>query len=156
MRASGGPGVSAKPSEGGRLHEDLSRDEAVVGASDRSFGLTVTAVCGGVGAVRLALGHGGAGWWLGAAVIFLVSALFRPALLAPLNGLWLRLGLLLHKIVTPVVMALIFYTTVLPIGLVMRALGKDPLRLRRDPDAASYWIARDPAGAAAETMKNQF
>ena len=85
-----------------------------------------------------------------------MPALVRPALLAPLNRLWLRLGLFLHKIITPVVMALIFFTTVLPTGLVMRALGKDPLRLRRDPAAASYWIARNPSGLAPETMKNQF
>jgi hypothetical protein len=58
--------------------------------------------------------------------------------------------------VSPVAMGLVFVTTVVPIGLVMRALGKDPLRLRRDSDAASYWIPRDPPGPAPDTMKNQF
>jgi hypothetical protein len=54
------------------------------------------------------------------------------------------------------VMAVLFYVTVTPIALLMRMLGKDPLRLRRDPDAASYWIHRTPPGPTPESMKNQF
>jgi hypothetical protein len=73
-----------------------------------------------------------------------------------LNRVWLRLGLVLYKVVSPIAMGLVFVTTVVPIGLVMRALGKDPLRLRRDSHAASYWIQRDPPGPAPDTMKNQF
>jgi Saxitoxin biosynthesis operon protein SxtJ len=141
---------------GGRLHEDLARDDDVVGGSDRGFGLTIAGVCGLIGAVRLALGHDHADWWLGAAAIALALALLRPAALAPLNRVWLRLGLLLYKVVSPVAMGVVFITTVVPIGLLMRALGKDPLRLRRDSHAASYWIQRDPPGPAPDTMKNQF
>jgi hypothetical protein len=141
---------------GGRLHEDLSRDDEVIGASDRAFGLTLAGVGGGVGAVRLALGHERAAWWLAAAAIALCLALLRPAALAPLNRLWLRLGLVLYKVVSPVAMGLVFFTTVAPTGLAMRAFGKDPLRLKRDPAAASYWIAREPPGPAPDTMKNQF
>src|SRR6266540_6882952 len=96
---------------GGRLHEDLSRDDAVVGASDRGFGLTLAGVCGLVGAVRLALGDEHAAWWLGAAAIALCLALFWPSALAPLNRLWLRLGLLLYKVISPVAMGLVFFTT---------------------------------------------
>jgi hypothetical protein len=140
----------------GRLHEDLSRDDEVIGGSDRGFGLTIAGVCGLVGAIRLALGHDHAAWWLGAAALALVLGLFRPATLAPLNRVWLRLGLLLYKAVSPVAMGLVFVTTVVPIGLLMRALGKDPLRLRRDSTVASYWIQRDPPGPAPDTMKNQF
>ena len=149
-------GDREQASGGGGLHEDLARDEEVIGASDRGFGLTLAAVCGLVGAVRLGFGYDHAVWWLGAAAVALGFALVRPTALAPLNRVWLRLGLLLYKVVNPVVMGLVFFTTVVPIGLVMRALGKDPLRLKRDPDAASYWIARDPPGPAPDTMKNQF
>jgi hypothetical protein len=67
----------------------------------------------------------------------------------------MRLGLLLHGIVNPVIMGLLFFGTILPTGLVMRLRGKDLLRLKRDPDANSYWIARTP-GPAPETMKDQF
>jgi hypothetical protein len=140
----------------GRLHEDLSRGGAVVGSSDRGFGLTLAGACALVGAVRFAFGHAGSAWWLGAALVALVPALLWPALLGPFNRLWLRLGLALYKIVNPLVMAVIFVTTVVPIGLLLRLCGKDPLRLRRDPAAASYWIARDPPDAPAAAMKNQF
>ena len=51
---------------------------------------------------------------------------------------------------------MVFFTTVMPIGLLMRAVGKDPLRLRREPAAGSYWIAREPPGPEPDTMKNQF
>ena len=96
-------------------------------------------------------------WWsLGIAVIFAVIAQSWPVALAPLNLVWLKLGLLLHKIVSPVVLGLLFYTTVLPIGLVMRAFGKDPLRLRRDSAAESYWIVRNPPGPSSESMSQQF
>jgi len=63
---------------------------------------------------------------------------------------------LLHKVVNPIVMALVFFGTVLPTGLIMRALGKDPLRLKWQADAKSYWIERRPPGPAPESMKDQF
>ena len=69
-----------------------------------------------------------------------------PATLKPLNRMWFKFGLLLHKVVNPIVMALVFFGTVLPTGLIMRALGKDPLRLKWQPDANSYWIERRPPG----------
>src|SRR5262245_19788885 len=78
------------------------------------------------------------------------------AALAPLNKSWTKLGVLPYRIVSPVVMAFLFYVIVTPMGLLMRMLGKDTLRLRRDPDAASYWIHRTPLGPAPESMKNQF
>jgi len=138
------------------LHEDLAREDDIVGSSDRAFGLTLGAVFAVVGIVRLVLSHSYAFWWLGAAAAMLAFALAWPAALAPLNRLWLRLGLVLYKIVNPLVMGMVFVTTVVPIGLVMRALGKDPLRLREEPAAASYWIARQPPGPEPDTMKHQF
>jgi hypothetical protein len=141
---------------GSGLHEDLSREDEVVGSSDRGFGLTIAAVLGLIGGVRLALGHPHSGWWLGAAAVMLLFAMAWPALLAPLNRAWLRLGGLLYRVTNPLVMGLVFFGTVMPIGLVMRALGKDPLLLRRDSQATSYWINREPSGPAPETMKRQF
>jgi hypothetical protein len=138
------------------LHEDLAREDDIVGSSDRAFGLTLAAVFAVIGVVRLVLSHSYAGWWLGAAAVMLAFALAWPAALAPLNRLWLRLGLVLYKVVNPLVMGLVFFTTVMLIGLLMRALGKDPLRLRRDPAAGSYWITREPPGPEPDTMKNQF
>jgi Saxitoxin biosynthesis operon protein SxtJ len=137
-------------------HEDFNRQEDVRPSSDRSFGLVIASFFLVVSFWPLIRG-GPIRWWaLGIAAVFMVLALLWTAALAPLNNLWTKLGILLYKIVNPIVMALLFYMTVTPIALLMRMLGKDPLRLRRDPDAASYWIHRTPPGPTPESMKNQF
>ena len=79
-----------------------------------------------------------------------------PAALAPLNRVWTRFGLLLHRIVSPVVLGVMFFVVVTPTGLLMRALGKDPLRLRLTVTQRSYWIDRQPPGPAPDTLNNQF
>jgi hypothetical protein len=83
-------------------------------------------------------------------------AISWPALLTPFNRLWLKLGLALNKIVNPVVMTAVFVSTIVPGGVLMRLGGKDTLRLRRRPDAATYWSAREPSAPATETMQKQF
>jgi hypothetical protein len=137
-------------------HEVFVRDEKVAPGSDRSFGLVMALALAAVTALNA--WHSGKLWpWTGgAATLFLAAALLRPSILQPLNLLWLRFGLLLHRIVNPVVMALLFYGTVLPTGLIMRLMGKDLLRLKRQPAADSYWIARQPPGPSPETMRDQF
>jgi hypothetical protein len=91
-----------------------------------------------------------------ASAVFLILALTCAAVLAPLNRLWFRVGLLLNRIINPLVMGLLFFACVVPIGLLLRLLGKDPLRLRFDPAAPSYWIVRTPPGPPPQNMKNQF
>jgi hypothetical protein len=137
-------------------HEAFSRDEKIVAGSDRSFGLVMSVALAAV--TLLNAWHAGRIWpWTGGvALLFLAAALLRPSILHPLNVLWLKFGLLLHRIVNPVVMALLFYGTVLPTGIVMRLMGRDLLRLKLMPDADSYWIVRTPPGPAAETLKDQF
>jgi hypothetical protein len=137
-------------------HEAFERDEQIVAGSDRSFGL----VMAGAFAVVTVLNAWHAGriwpWTASLAAGFLIASLLKPAALNPLNRIWLKFGLLLHQIVNPLIMALLFYGTVLPTGLVLRAMGKDLLRLKREPDANSYWIVRAPPGPSPETMKDQF
>jgi hypothetical protein len=137
-------------------HEVFVRDEKIVTGSDRSFGLVMALALAAVTALNA--WHSGKLWpWTGGlAALFVAAALLRPAVLHPLNLVWLRFGLLLHRVVNPVVMALLFYGTVLPTGLVMRLMGKDLLRLKRQPDADSYWIVRQPPGPSPETMRDQF
>jgi hypothetical protein len=138
------------------LHEDFARHDEIIGSSDRSLGLTLAAVCLLIGTIRILLGHNYAYWWLGTGILLLGLALVWTTPLAPLNWLWLRLGLLLYRVVNPVVMALLFVTTIIPIGLLLRLFGKDPLRLRRDPAAPTYWLPREPPGPEPESLKNQF
>lgn len=138
------------------VHENFSREEIIVTGSDRSFGIVMA-----IAFALLALLNGwydGRLWrWMGGiAALFLIFAMVYPTALNPLNRAWLRFGLLLHKVINPVVMSLLFYGAVLPTGLILRALGKDLLRLRRDPNASSYWIVRKPPGPAPETMADQF
>jgi hypothetical protein len=137
-------------------HESYSRYEAAVPGSDRSFGIVMTAAFAAISLLNW--WHAGHSWpWTGAiAVFFLAAAMLYPAALKPLNWLWLKFGLLLHKVVNPIVMAMLFFGTVLPTGLLMRALGKDLLRLKGQPDSDSYWIKRHPPGPAPESMKDQF
>ena len=91
----------------------------------------------------------------GSASLLLIFGLLAPARLAPLNRAWTKLGLLLFKVVNPVVLGLIYLTTIVPIGLLMRLRGRDLLSRRFDRQAASYWVVRTP-GPAPETMIRQF
>ena len=137
-------------------HERLAQDETVAIGSDRGFGIVFAVVFTAIGLFPLILGEPPRGWSLAVAGAFLAVSLVKPAWLAPLNTLWFRFGLLLQRVVHPIVLAVIYFAVVTPTGLIMRALGKDPLRLRFDPDATSYWIPRDPPGPEPESMKNQF
>ncbi len=137
-------------------HEFRQRAEVTKPSSDRSFGLVFAAFSALLGA--LSLWHGTGRWptWFGLAVVMLIVALAAPKTLAPFNWAWTKLGLVLHAIVSPVVLAILFYVCIAPIGFLMRLSGTDPLRRHYDADAESYWIARDPPGPQRETFRNQF
>ncbi len=137
-------------------HEVFGRGEKVVAGSDRSFGFVMAAALAAVSLMNA--WHSGGLWpWTGGlAALFLAAGLLRPSILKPLNLIWRRFALLLHRMVNPIVMALLFYGTVLPTGLVMRMMGRDLLRLKKQPDADTYWIVRQPPGPLPETMRDQF
>ncbi len=138
-------------------HERIGREERVVGSSDRAFGFVFAGLFALLTLLKLWRGWTAWGWvFLVLALAFAAAAAAAPGILAPLNRLWLKLGLVLHKVVTPIVMGLLFYGVVTPMGVAMRLMGKEFLRLKRDPDAKTYWIERDPPGPPGDTMKNQF
>jgi hypothetical protein len=137
-------------------HEDLTRDHAVEGTSDGRFGLVFAALFAIIGLVPLIHGGPPRAWALALAAAILIVALARPQLLRPLNRYWTRLGLLLHRVASPIVMALLFFVVMTPLAFLLRRLGKDPLRLRFDPAAASYWIDRVPPGPPPDSIRNQF
>ncbi len=124
--------------------------------SERSFGLVFAAVFALIGLVPLR--HGEAPHWfiLALAACFAVAGLVAPSVLRPLNVVWFQLGRLMGRVVNPVVMGAVFFLGMTPIGIILRLRGKDLLSLKLDRKAASYWIARDVAAPASQTMKNQF
>jgi hypothetical protein len=138
----------------GKFHEDYARE--IDRGSDKSFGVVFAVVFAIVGVWPLWDGGSPAYWAFGLSASFLVLALVRPRTLAPLNRLWHLAGLGLGKVVTPLVMGLIFFVTITPMALIMRMMGKDPLRLRFEPEADSYWIERNPSGPDPETLNRQF
>jgi len=91
-------------------------------------------------------------WSLVISLIFLVLGILNSNLLLPLNKLWFKLGILLGKIISPIIMGVIFFLVVTPIGLLMRLLGKDVLNLKFR-DYQSYWIEKT---GPKSKMKNQF
>lgn len=138
------------------LQEEFEREDDVAGSTDRGFGLVFAGFCALVGTIKIFTGTAGMPYWFAASAAFLAAALLFPRALAPLNRLWTKFGLLLYRVMNPLVMGLLFFLVVTPMALLMRALGRDFMRLRRDAAAASYWILRDPPGPAPDTMKRQF
>jgi len=137
-------------------HELLSRREEVSGSSNRAFGLVFAVVFLLVAVFPLPFG-GAVRWWsIGVAAAFAAVAFVLPGVLTPLNRAWTRFGLILHKIVSPIVLGFLFYVVVTPLGLLMRLLGKDPLRLHWDRQSPTYWIERTPPGPKPETLSDQF
>ncbi len=137
-------------------HELEDRRETIKSSSDRGFGYVFAAFCALVAALSWYNSGTHWTWWFTAAALFALIGWLRPRLLAPLNRAWTKLGLVLAAVISPLVLAIVFYACVAPIGWVMRLAGKDLLRLRYEPDADTYWIRRDPPGPAPTTLKNQF
>ena len=91
-----------------------------------------------------------------AGLALITVAVLAPQVLAPLNRLWMQLGALLARITNPVIMFAIFGLIFTPYALVMRLSGRDALRLRRDANAPSHWIDRDPPGPLPRSVEHQF
>jgi hypothetical protein len=128
-----------------------------VGPSERNFGLTFAALFTAIALWPWVFrGLTIRPWALVLAGLFALAALVAPRILAPLNRAWLRLGIIMHHVGNPVAMGLIYFLGFVPMGLVMRASGKDFLRLRWQPDASSYWVRRQPPGPSPSSMSKQF
>lgn len=141
---------------GHSFHEDLDRSHSAETGSDRAFGVVFAVFFAAIGFFPLVKGDLPYWWALVFAGVFLVVVAAAPAVLAPLNRLWMRFGGLLHRIMTPVILGVVFFTTVIPIGMLLRLLGKDVISLQFEPERESYWVDREPGEPEPETMKNQF
>ena len=91
-------------------------------------------------------------WSLVISLIFLVLGLINSQILTPLNKLWFKFGILLGKMVSPIIMGIIFFFVVTPIGFIMKAIGKDLINLKYNNNK-SYWIEKT---GPKNKMKNQF
>ena len=137
-------------------NEPVVWHKKTVMGSNRSFGL-IFAVFFCLVALLPAVHGAPVRWWaLGVAILFTAVAFLAPRALSPLNWVWFKLGMLLHHVVNPIIMAVMFYGAILPMALLLRALGKDVLRLKRAPESASYWIPREPPAPAPGSMSKQF
>jgi hypothetical protein len=117
--------------------------------SDRKFGWTFAALFFLVGAFA----HP---WMMAVGAVLAVVTLTRAHWLAPLKHAWMRFGELLNRIVSPVVMAVIFFVVFTPVAIFMRLTGRDALDRRYEPASPSYWKGRQPPGPADDSFKNLF
>jgi predicted membrane metal-binding protein len=137
------------------LNEVQRQPSAKIG-SERSFGLVFAAVFLLVALWPL-LDRASPRWWaLGVAAGFALCAWLAPRILAPLNLVWFRFGELLHRIVSPVALGVIFFCVITPYAFVMRLFGRDALLLRKGSARPSYWVRREPPGPPADSFHNQF
>jgi Saxitoxin biosynthesis operon protein SxtJ len=140
-------------------HENYGSDEPTETGSNRAFGCTVGAILMAIGAARAFIAGAATPvsfLLIGAGAGLVLFGIAAPSRLAVLNRLWLRLGVVISKIVNPIVMAILFYFVISPMALVMRMAGRRPLGLATDPAAPSYWIPREPPEGGKASMRRQF
>ena len=121
-------------------------------SSNRSFGIVFFVVFSLIALYPLTYSGEIRIWSAIISIIFLVLGLLNSKILAPFNKLWFKFGILLGKIISPIVMGIIFFFVVTPIGFIMRILGKDVLNLKYNKNQ-SYWIEKN---GPKSKMKNQF
>jgi hypothetical protein len=134
--------------------ERASFDTPRIG-SDRNFGIIFAAFFLILALWPIVRGDPIRVWSLIVAGCFFGAAFFSPHIFSLPNRLWFRFGLLLGKVLTPIIMGTLFLGVVLPVALILRLLRKDTIRLRPDPSSESYWLPKT-SGLTPETLKDQF
>ena len=129
----------------------MNKDNIKIG-SNKSFGIVFFIVFFIISTYPLIDGGALKIWSLGISVVFLILGILNSKILTPLNKLWFKFGILLGKIVSPVVMAFVFFGVVTPIALIMKIFKKDLLNMKKNKNL-SYWIAKS---GPKSKMKNQF
>ena len=139
-----------------QTHEHLQSFQKVKASSDRVFGLVLAGFFILVALLPLLHQHPIKTWAFVPAAALGLPALVCPRMLAPLNRAWTKLGLLLNRIVSPVILGVIFFLVVTPLGVIMRLVGSDPLKRTFNPDLPSYWDVKDPPGPPSQSMADPF
>lgn len=140
-------------------HENYAEFAHKDGPSNRSFGLTVGGILAAIGLYNWLWKGSPAGWvllFLLPGLALVIAGLLAPQSLHLLNTWWMRLALLMARIVNPVLMLLIFVAGFLPFALFMRLIKRDVLKRSFDRQAETYWVTRPPQTSSSDSMKNQF
>ena len=124
--------------------------------SNRSFGWTFTFIFVAAGLYGLWQGGAALSWLLAAAAVMALVTYMRDAWLAPLNRAWMKLGELMGRVVSPIVLGIIFFGVFTPVGLAMRLFGRDAMARQFDRRLNSYWVDREPPGPAEGSYRNMF
>lgn len=123
---------------------------------NRTFGAIMAGGLGGIALLRFVL-SGAITWWLiGPAVAFLVAALLAPAWLAPIRARWMKLAAGLGYVNSRILLTVLFVVLIVPTALVLRLLGRQPIRLAFRDGAVSYWRQRTAEEFSARRMERQF
>ncbi len=138
------------------MHENLDKTQEIKVSSNRSFGMVFTLVFLAMGIWQTSAGKSLEWYFFASAILFFIVTITFPSLLGPFNRAWFKFGLLLGQAVNPVILGLVFFLVVTPIGIVRRLLCKDSLHLKPKPNLKSYWIDRDPPGPKIGSMTKQF
>ncbi|MEX0733337.1 MAG: SxtJ family membrane protein [Steroidobacteraceae bacterium] len=134
----------------------MARQTQIPLPTDRSFGITFAVVFALVGAWLLWKESEYSTAALIVAAIFLLAAFAFPKVLRPLNVAWMHLGLLLNRVVSPIVMGVIFFGLLTPLAAILRLRGRDVLQRSFDPARESYWVKRNPPGPDGSSFPRQF
>ena len=121
-------------------------------SSNKSFGVVFFIVFFLFGIWPALKGNDVRYWSIFLSLIFLILGLLNSKLLSPLNRLWFKFGIILGNFIAPIIMGLVFFLVVTPIGLIMKLFGKDLINLKKNKDK-TYWIEKKEIKTS---MKNQF
>jgi hypothetical protein len=124
--------------------------------SNRSFGTLFVVVFALVGAYSWWRGGALWPWAFGLSALTLALTLAKPDALTPANRAWMKLAELLNRVVSPIVLGVIFYGMFTPIAWGMRWAGRDAMKRRFEPESRTYWVDRDPPGPDPAGLPNQF
>jgi len=122
----------------------------------RKFGITVGLVFAMLGALLLWRQKPYYHWLLISAAALLVPGLLVPVVLKPIHKLWMTIAIVLGWIVTRIILTILFYLVVTPVGLLGRLFGNDFLHLKFDKNAETYWIPRKKTEFVKEAYEKQF
>lgn len=138
------------------MHEGTRQEVITNRSSNRSFGLVMMTFFLLIAALPLFSGHQVRLWALGIAAAFAGLGIRDSKVLTPLNRVWFKVGLLIHKVTSPIILGFMFYVVLTPVALILWVFSVDLLKLKFEPNKKTYWIDRSPPGPRPESLGDLF